>query len=399
MCGITVVRSISSSAIQPSFDKLAKQLKASIATINHRGPDSSGIYVSNDNRLGIGHARLSIIDLESGQQPLHDKDQLVHAVVNGEFYDYDRIREDLVQRGCHFQSRVDSELVIHLYKVYGQNFIHHLRGDSLFDGKLMIASEMKAFVPLGWKPEWDIESIVQMGDYNDNRTVFKGVRREDVDEGPIAKRMAESIGATVHMVMPTEEDLVCAFQKVVYHAEQPVASFHGARKLILSEHYRRHGYKVTLSGEGSDESFGGYAFLAPDFLRARDFTADALDIKQPDDAERVAALAEYETGHPPQDHASLAEMSLSDSQVGRSMLGGISTHRNFASLGLDDSIFSAAALNQVPLRDRCLTVAEGLSPVARDKMSSGQWHPLHSALYAWTKTGLTNHLLNSIGDR
>ncbi|KAI3621773.1 asparagine synthase [Moniliophthora roreri] len=516
MCGIIAIRSISSSVIQVSFDELAKQLKASIATINHRGPDSSGIHVSSDDYLGLGHARLSIIDLEGGQQPLHDEDQLIHAVVNGEFYDYDRIREDLVQRGCHFQSHVDSELVIHLYKVYGQNFIHHLRGEfafvlydetrqllfaardrfgikplyyTVFDGKLMIASEMKAFVPFGWKPEWDIESIVQMGDYNDNRTVFKGVHKmppghlmtctrggyieirtywdqmyapsgvvetrsieemvegvrarlvdavrarlrsdvplavslsggidsaavagiatslirerdpeakEDVDEGPIAKRMAESIGAIVHMVMPTEEDLVCAFQKVVYHAEQPVTSLHGAGKLILSEHYRRHGYKVTLSGEGSDEVFCGYAFLMPDFLRMRDFTARTLDIKQPDDAERVAALAKCEARRPRQDHSSLAEMSFSDSQVGRSMLGGISTHRSFASWSLFDSVFSAAALNQVAFRDRCLIAAEGLSPVARDRMSSGQWHPLHSALYAWTKTGFTNLLLNSAGDR
>ncbi|KAI3615608.1 asparagine synthase [Moniliophthora roreri] len=527
MCGITAIRSISPNATQTSFDELAKQLKASTAAVNHRGPDSSGIYISSDNRLGLGHARLSIIDLEGGQQPLHDDDQHIHAVVNGEFYDYDRIREDLVQKGCHFQSHVDSELVIHLYKVYGQNFVHHLRGEfafvlydetrqllfaardrygikplyyTVFDGKLMIASEMKAFLSFGWKAEWDIESIVQIGEQNDNRTIFKGVHkvppghlmtctrgghieirtywdqmyarsgvvetrsveemiegvrahlvdavrvrlrsdvplavslsggidsaavagiaaslireknpeaklatftlafpgRADVDEGPIARRMAESIGAIVHMVTPTEEDLVGAFQKAVYHSEQPVASFHATGKLMLSEHYRRHGYKVTLSGEGSDEVFGGYAFFTPDFLRARDSTADALGIKQPDEAERIAILAEREAGHLRQDHASLSEMSFSDSQVARSMLGGISTHRSFTSWGLDDSVFNAAALNQVPVRDRCLTIAEGLSPVARDRMSSGQWHPLHSALYAWTKTGLTNLLLNSIGDR
>ena len=87
---------------------------------------------------------------------------------------------------------------------YGQNFIHHLRGEFAFvlydskrqflmaardrfgikplyhtvvDGKLMIASEMKAVMALGWKPEWDLESIMQLGEYSDNRTVFKGVHK------------------------------------------------------------------------------------------------------------------------------------------------------------------------------------------------------------------------------
>jgi len=64
---------------------------------------------------GLAHTRLSIIDLEGGQQPLHDEEKSVHAVVAGELYDYDDLRKQMENRGCRFRSHVDSELVIHLH--------------------------------------------------------------------------------------------------------------------------------------------------------------------------------------------------------------------------------------------------------------------------------------------
>ncbi|EEB90654.1 hypothetical protein MPER_11110 [Moniliophthora perniciosa FA553] len=199
MCGITAVRFALPDTARTS--ELEAQLRASIKAMEHRGPDDSGTYVSEDGLVGLGHARLSIIDLSGGHQPLHDEED-IHVVVNGEIYDYATVRKELEEKGYHFKSNVDSELVVILYKIHGQNLVHHLRGEFAFvlydakrkllfgardrfgikpfyytavNGSLMIASEMKALIPFGWKAEWDVESIVHMGDYNDNRTIFKDV--------------------------------------------------------------------------------------------------------------------------------------------------------------------------------------------------------------------------------
>jgi asparagine synthetase B (glutamine-hydrolysing) len=65
--------------------------------------------------VGLGHVRLAIIDLETGQQPLHDDEGTVHAVVTGELYDYERLRAELENQGARFQTHSDSELVVQLY--------------------------------------------------------------------------------------------------------------------------------------------------------------------------------------------------------------------------------------------------------------------------------------------
>jgi asparagine synthase (glutamine-hydrolysing) len=156
--------------------------------------------------------RLSINDLSpDGAQPFHSPDGKIHAVVNGEFYDYDRIRKELEDTtGYVFRSRSDSEIVIALYMHHGLNFVHYLRGEFsvvLFDEdaqhlialrdrfgikplfwtvqqdphtlqrKLLIAAEMKAFSPLGWEPEWDVRSLKDAGWNHDERTIFKGVQK------------------------------------------------------------------------------------------------------------------------------------------------------------------------------------------------------------------------------
>jgi asparagine synthase (glutamine-hydrolysing) len=170
----------------------------------------AGAYLTSHPALG--HARLSINDLSlDGAQPFHSPDDKIHAVVNGEFYDYDRIRKELEDTKEYvFRSRSDSEIVIALYMHYGLNFVNQLRGEFavvLFDEneqhlialrdrfgikplfwtiqedpktherKLLIASEMKAFLPLGWKPDWDVRSLMDGGWNHDERTDFKDVKK------------------------------------------------------------------------------------------------------------------------------------------------------------------------------------------------------------------------------
>ncbi|RYO99265.1 hypothetical protein DL763_001629 [Monosporascus cannonballus] len=201
--------SLESYADEISRQKLALQLQAAVDAIQHRGPDGSGLWVSDDGRVGLGHCRLSINDLSpSGAQPLHSDDGTIHAVVNGEIYDHDRLRQVCAsEHGYRFTGESDSELVIALYKIHGApGFLEHLRGEYafvLFDSRegsrrviagrdrfgikplvwtvlgnrVLLAAETKAFLPMGWQPEWNVRAITDSGWMMDDRTVFKGVRK------------------------------------------------------------------------------------------------------------------------------------------------------------------------------------------------------------------------------
>jgi asparagine synthase (glutamine-hydrolysing) len=93
----------------------------------HRGPDQSGVY--SDDWFSLGHRRLSVIDLsESGQQPMPNEDGSIWITFNGEIYNYQTLREDLITRGHHFRSRTDTEVILHLYEEYGSDCLERLRG-------------------------------------------------------------------------------------------------------------------------------------------------------------------------------------------------------------------------------------------------------------------------------
>jgi asparagine synthase (glutamine-hydrolysing) len=97
-------------------------------TIQHRGPDDDGYYVSPDRTVGLGFRRLSIVDLATGDQPMCNEDGSVWLVFNGEIYNHADHRPGLEARGHHFRSRSDSEVILHLYEEYGPDCVHQLRG-------------------------------------------------------------------------------------------------------------------------------------------------------------------------------------------------------------------------------------------------------------------------------
>lgn len=154
---------------------------------------------------------MAINDLTpDGNQPIHSDDETIHAIVNGEIYNHDRLREECKQRGYKFRGHSDSEVILALYKAYGApQFLEHLRGEFAFvlydeaagkvilgrdrfgikpllwtivrqedsTDKLIVAPEAKAFLPLGWKPQWDVGAIVDGGWMQDGRSLFKGVKK------------------------------------------------------------------------------------------------------------------------------------------------------------------------------------------------------------------------------
>lgn len=104
----------------------AEELKAMTAAIVHRGPDDEGFYASG--QLGLGFRRLSIIDLAGGHQPMADAERKIWIVFNGEIYNFPQLRDELEKYGHRFQTRSDTEVIIHGYKQWGEEVFNHLNG-------------------------------------------------------------------------------------------------------------------------------------------------------------------------------------------------------------------------------------------------------------------------------
>jgi len=101
-------------------------VKAMADTIAHRGPDDEGYYVSGP--VGLGFRRLSIIDLQTGHQPLSNEDDTVWIVFNGEIYNYQELRDLLLSKGHVFKTRTDTEVIVHLYEEFGPKCLEKLQG-------------------------------------------------------------------------------------------------------------------------------------------------------------------------------------------------------------------------------------------------------------------------------
>ena len=125
MCGIVGVYNYGNPGMRLQSDTLVRMRD----TMAHRGPDDAGIYVSPDGKLGLGHRRLSILDLSAlGHQPMVSADGRYWIVFNGEIYNFRELRADLEPKGCTFRSNSDTEVLLALYAEYGPKMLHALRG-------------------------------------------------------------------------------------------------------------------------------------------------------------------------------------------------------------------------------------------------------------------------------
>lgn len=107
-------------------DEKKQHITEMLNTIKHRGPDSQESYCDED--VAFGFARLSIIDLEGGTQPLFNEDNSLVLIFNGEIYNYQALREELIKKGHIFKTHTDSEVLIHGYEEYGAKLLNMLRG-------------------------------------------------------------------------------------------------------------------------------------------------------------------------------------------------------------------------------------------------------------------------------
>ncbi|GKT21344.1 asparagine synthase (glutamine-hydrolyzing) [Acidovorax sp. SUPP3334] len=154
MCGIFGVLQK-----QASTSQLISDVEIGLERIRHRGPDGSGVWASTSGKAGLGHVRLSIIDVEAGAQPMHSRDGRFTIVFNGEIYNYIELREEL-GTDC-FSTHSDTEVILEAYRKWGIACTTRLRGMFAFaiwdakDKKLFIARDRFGIKPLYWTQQGD----------------------------------------------------------------------------------------------------------------------------------------------------------------------------------------------------------------------------------------------------
>ena len=183
-----------------------KILKKMTDRIEHRGPDGEGHYV--DDMAALGHRRLAVLDLQTGDQPIFNENKDVVVVFNGELYNYQELTEELTEKGHKFTTKTDTEVLVHGYEEWGYDLVYKLRGMFSFaiwnkkekelfsardgwgikpyyyyenDGVFMFGSEIKAFLDHpNFKKEFNDEILSAYLCFNSvptEETFFKGVKR------------------------------------------------------------------------------------------------------------------------------------------------------------------------------------------------------------------------------
>jgi asparagine synthase (glutamine-hydrolysing) len=504
MCGIVAL--FSHNAVS------AETIHRATRSLHHRGPDGQRHWISPDRRVALGHARLSIIDLATGDQPIGSEDSRTHIIVNGEFYGYEAIQRELEAAGHHLRTRSDSEIALHLYEDYGVECLHRLRGEFAFviwdsanrtmfaardrfgikplfyavhDGTIHFASEVKALFAAGVPARWDAESVfhsVEAGGHQ-LRTLYEGVFQvppghyivatdryvhihrywdfdypradhapqcsdadysaelrhtleeavrlrlradvpvgcylsggldscavlglaamhhpepirafsltfdhPDYDEEEQAKEMAAKAGADFFPIPIRQDDLADNFAGAVLQSETFCINAHGVAKYLLSRAVRNAGYKVVLTGEGSDEILGGYPHFRRDMLLYS------------------------RNGHNPEQTAALLSSLEKENPVSRGLLMPDGAARPLENvrrlLGFVPSwieTFSARAAKMQPLLAPEFAAEYGqrasYQPLFSGLDVRGQLQdrdPVHQSLYLWSKTLLPNYILTVLGDR
>ncbi len=492
----------------PARDTLRRML----ALIAHRGPDAFGVYL--DDQIGLGSARLSIIDLDGGNQPLHNEDERLWIVFNGEVFNYVELRRELVARGHRFATSTDTEVILHLYEDLGARCVERLNGQFVFaiwdrhrqelflardrlgvrplfytqaGGALRFASEIKALFADGsvsreldpraldqvftcWAPlpghtafrdvrelpaghtltvrggrldvrrYWSVDyppasaaprdgrpeqeyvealralladatrlrlrADVPVGAYLsgglDSSTVAALIRRFDLaalhtfsitfedasfDESDYQQEMVRHLGVTHHTVHCTNADIGRVLPEAIWHTEAPLLRTAPVPLYLLSGLVRDSGFKVVLTGEGSDEILGGYDIFKED--RVRRFWA-----RRPESRLRPLLLRRlYPDVKGLQGGAQAYLEAFFRAGLHETHRKGYSHLIRWRNTARAKRLFSPALQAALNGYD----VEADLDRVLDDRMRD--WPPLSQAQYVEVTTFLSPYLLSSQGDR
>ncbi|KAK7947940.1 asparagine synthase [Apiospora aurea] len=451
MCGICVIVSLRRQALSngnngghPQEDNKEERLAKGLELIAHRGPDARGIWVDPTSTVALGRCRLSIIDLSpSGDQPLHNDAGHIHVVINGEIYDHERLRAVCVEAGYTFKGTSDSETAVALYQQYGAPaFLEHCRGEFsmvIYDDRageifavrdrfgikplfwtvqgdeIFFASEMKAFLPLGWKPEWDTDAIALRTSNVGTSTIFKGAQRVEpghymtvARDGAIAHKKYWDLDYCDKDRGPSfpgrdgqlvREELVNAIRlRSVLIQEVHQLSF--VAKIELSKRARESGVKVILTGEGADENFAGYPWYLPDLLLEPDYSRPDGQLNQ--DPKLLAELRDKAWTQFRDLWGDLYEPDIGTlaSQVNPDLQRRV--NHTCAPLAFDfetgQKVLVPALRAKYNINDRLQAILATFDEDVQAKIQH-KWHPLNSSLYIGAKGLLANTIIPLSADR
>lgn len=255
MCGIITIFSTAG-----PIDK--QRLQAACDHLRHRGPDAEGIWIADHQRVGLGHRRLSIVDLTTGNQPIANEDNTIHIVANGMFYDFHRIRSELQQSGHVFRTASDSEIALHLYEQHGIDCLQYLRGEFAFilwddtqqrllaardrfgikplvyshnGDTLCLASEAKALFAAGIPAKWDMDAFFQhlFVCLPQDKTLFEGILQVPPGHYLVADSKGYTVNAYWDLDYPADSDLTIEYDGT-RHITELSAALDDAVKLRLA---------------------------------------------------------------------------------------------------------------------------------------------------------------------
>jgi asparagine synthase (glutamine-hydrolysing) len=220
------------------------------------------------------------------------------------------------------------------------------------------------------------------------------------DESQIAERTAEFCDADFQKLSLTEDDLLSNFEESIWYVEQPHFNLNGVGKFLLSGLVREQGYKVVLTGEGSDEHFAGYAFFHADLLREADLTTPngfgtVSNKRRLELFDNVGKSSEFEK----YTDSRFDRLKVEENTATRRLANNTSFHTvlsNASALNYD--YYNKQIFEHYGEPNPGMTMAEAVSGIARGKANS-KWHPLHTSLYIENHTFLPNYLCNHLGDR
>ena len=218
MCGIAGY--VSENRIEPAV------LKAMTERIAHRGPDGEGFFV--DDKCGLGHRRLAIIDLKTGDQPIYNEDKTIVVVFNGEIYNFQTLRQELKEKGHRFQTQTDTEVLVHGYEEWGGALTEKLRGMYAF----AIWDTVKESLFLA-RDKWGIKPLYYY--QTDHSLLFASEIKAFLDHPDFQKQLNEEILAAYLCFnsVPTEETLF----KNVFRLEPGHRMMYQAGKITIEKFF------------------------------------------------------------------------------------------------------------------------------------------------------------------